>query len=152
MIEGEGLMQKNVVEGRTVIFEELEEKLKGVRLEDMSTQDVFDRYIGYGDDEELDRPEIQLLLIQNGFIEELTEMVDIITDKRVVKEVFASNLFIQNTNITFIWGKIENMKLVKDETVPDFAISLFEFVDKETSNNLLLKRKTNLFIRGYTKL
>lgn len=57
-----------------VTFEEIKHKLENKKLEDYSKQDVFERYIVYGSEEELNNPTIQRLLIKHGYTKELVEM------------------------------------------------------------------------------
>lgn len=55
-------------------FEEVKHRLENKKLEDYSIQDIFERYIVYGSEEELNNPTIQRLLIKYGYTKELLEM------------------------------------------------------------------------------
>lgn len=57
-----------------VTFKEVKHRLENKELEDYSKQDVFERYIVYGSEEELNNPTIQRLLIKHGYTKELIEM------------------------------------------------------------------------------
>ena len=58
----------------TITFEEVIHRLENKKLEDYSKEDVFERYIVYGSEEELNNPTIQRLLIKHGYTKELIEM------------------------------------------------------------------------------
>lgn len=57
-----------------ITFEEVKHKLGNKNLEAYSKQNVFERYIVYGSEEELNNPTIQRLLIKHGYTKELIEM------------------------------------------------------------------------------
>ncbi len=57
-----------------ITFAEVKHRLENKELEDYSKQDVFERYIVYGSEEELNNPTIQRLLIKHGYTKELVEM------------------------------------------------------------------------------
>ena len=59
-----------------ITFEEVKHRLENKKLEDYSKQDVFERYIVYGSEEELNNPAIQRLLIKYGYTKELIEMAN----------------------------------------------------------------------------
>ena len=50
-----------------ITFEEVKHKLGNKNLEAYSKQNVFERYIVYGSEEELNNPAIQRLLIKHGY-------------------------------------------------------------------------------------
>lgn len=62
------------VSAKAITFVELKHRLKNKKLEEYSKQDVFERYIVYGSEEELSNPTIQMLLIKHGYTKELIEM------------------------------------------------------------------------------
>ena len=59
---------------KAITFEEVKHRLENKELENYSKQDVFERYIVYGSEEELNNPTIQRLLIKYGYTKELLEM------------------------------------------------------------------------------
>lgn len=110
---------KQIIEELKIItYKEVEERLKNVKLEDMTSQDVFDRYIGYGDNEELNNIEIQKLLLKHNYIEYLISSVEtIITDKAVIEKITSSNLF-KDSKYHLIRGRIENIEIMEDKELP----------------------------------
>lgn len=76
-----------------ITYEKVKNELKNINLADMTKQQVFDRFIAYGDREELNNPEIQKVLIQSGYANELMDMVTIITDEEVIKLLYQSKAF-----------------------------------------------------------
>ena len=70
----------------TIAFEEVKHKLENKELEDYSKQDVFERYIVYGSEEELNNPAIQRLLIKHGYTKELLEMATEISNN-IIDEI-----------------------------------------------------------------
>ena len=66
-------MNRNISE-KAITIEEVNHRLENKKLEDYSKQDVFERYIVYGSEEELNNIEIQRLLIKQGYTKELLEM------------------------------------------------------------------------------
>lgn len=89
-------------------YEDVIERLKDVKLEDYTKEDVVDRYIAYGTDEEMNIPEVQMLFIKYNFIEELLNSVNIITDKQVIQSLLATELF-KRKDISIIEGEIINI-------------------------------------------
>ena len=57
-----------------ITFAEVKERLKNKSLAEYTDRDVFDRYIVYGEEYVLNKPEIQQLIIQHGYKEELIEL------------------------------------------------------------------------------
>lgn len=71
---------------KTITFEEVKHRLENKKLEDYSKQDVFERYIVYGSEEELNNHTIQRLLIKHGHTKELVEMATNI-DNDIIDEI-----------------------------------------------------------------
>lgn len=74
------------MEKETITFEEVEKRLKNKPIEQWSKQDIFDRYVAYGSEDELKDPKVQRLLIKNGYAQELLEIAPNI-DVEVMEEV-----------------------------------------------------------------
>lgn len=90
-------------------YKEVMKQLEGKRLEDYTKEDVIDRYIAYGTEEELKTPQVQRLLIKHKLYSELMECTDIIEDKQVIQDLLSSDIF-NNKNIYLIEGKILNIE------------------------------------------
>lgn len=60
---------------KAITFEEVKHRLENKELEDYSKEDVFERYIVYDSEKELNNPIIQRLLIKHRYTKELIEMV-----------------------------------------------------------------------------
>ena len=60
--------------------------MENKELENYSKQDVFERYIVYGSEEELNNHTIQRLLIKHGHTKELVEMATNI-DNDIIDEI-----------------------------------------------------------------
>ncbi len=69
-----------------ITFEEVKHKLENKKLENYSKQDVFERYIIYGSEEELNNHTIQRLLIKHGYTKELIEMATDISNN-IIDEI-----------------------------------------------------------------
>ena len=124
-------------ETNTITFEEVEQRLKGKKLEEYTDQDVFDRFIGYGDTEELEQPEIQKLLIQHGYVVILVDMVDTIIDNEVIEFVYSSDLF-NDTNIRHKQGKISNIEFTTHNDIPECKSSIIHFTDTDNGETIIL--------------
>jgi hypothetical protein len=113
------LNTNNTKEKKTITYEEVEKRLKNIKLEDFTSKDVIDRYIAYGDAKDFENLEVQKLLIKHGYIEELICSVEtVITDKTIIDGIINSNLF-KNGNFKLINGKIQSLDIVEDkELVP----------------------------------
>jgi len=74
-------------EQEVITYEEVQERIKNKKLEEYTPQMLFDRYIAYGSEEELQDPKVQRLLIKNGYVKELLEVAPHI-DNEVMEEVF----------------------------------------------------------------
>ncbi len=129
-----------VNELETITFEQVEERLKNVPLEQYTKQDILDRFIAYGTEEELNSPEIQKLLIKHGYIQELLEMTTNI-DNEVMEEIFkvtkdnqaTDQYCIQENEDTTIWDLTDNIG-AKEK---DKALQILEELIKK--NEPLLK-------------
>ena len=71
---------------KAITFEEVKHRLENKELENYSKQDVFERYIVYGSEEELNNHTIQRLLIKHGYTKELVEMATNI-DNDIIDEI-----------------------------------------------------------------
>lgn len=99
--QGGGEMQNSTI----VTSEQVMNRLKDIKLEDYTRDDLLDRYIVYGTEQELQDPTIQRALINNDLHIELLDMIDIITDKQAVQDLLNSNLF-EDKNIRTMEGNI----------------------------------------------
>ena len=102
-----------------ITYEKVKNEIKNINLADMTKEQVFDRYIAYGKREELNNPEIQKVLIQKGYTNELMDMVTIITDDEVIKMLYQSKAF-ENYNklgIRLYHGKLLEMKVEKNDDI-----------------------------------
>lgn len=102
-----------------ITYEKVKNELKNIKLADMTKEQVFDRFIAYGTREELNNPEIQKVLIQNGYASELMDMVTIITDEDVIKMLYKSRAF-ENYNqceIRLYHGQISEIIVEKNDDI-----------------------------------
>lgn len=105
-------------EEETITFEQVEERLKNVPFEQYTYNDVFDRYVAYGEDYELAQPEVQKLFIKHRMIEDLVLAVEsIITDESVIDGITSSNLF-EDSKYHLIRGRIESVEIIEDKELP----------------------------------
>lgn len=81
-------MQSNVITS-----EEVMNRLKNVKWEDYTKNDLLERYVIYGSESELQEPNIQKALINNDLHIELLDMVDMITDGGAIRDLLQSDLF-----------------------------------------------------------
>ena len=125
---------------KPITFQEVQERLKNVPLEQYTKQDLFDRYIAYGSKEELNNPEIQRLLVKHGYIQELLEMATNI-DNEVMEEIFkvtkdnqaTDQYYTQENEDTTIWDLTDSIG-TKEK---DKALQILEELIKK--NEPLLK-------------
>ena len=92
-----------------ITSEQVVNRLKNVKLEDYSKDDLLERYIVYGSEFELKEPSIQKTLINNDLHIELLDMVDIITDIGAIRELLQSNLF-NNKSMRTMEGIISDIQ------------------------------------------
>ena len=104
-------INKDSIKGEKYItYEQIGQQLKNKPKDQLTRDDVFDRYVGYGSLEELENPEVQKLFIKYGLFEELIDLVNnVITDKEVVEKILNSNIF-EKKEIKKIEGKIKDIK------------------------------------------
>lgn len=114
--------------------EDVQERIKDKKVENLTEEDIFERYIVYGTAEELKDPEIQKLLIEHGYIDELTSIItSVITDNEVIDKILTSN-FVEEENILVKVGKIKNIYFDEDDELPsDTNWMYIEFIDKNGS-------------------
>lgn len=119
---------------QSITYESVKERLKNKSIEEWSKQDVFDRYIAYGDDNELRNPDIQKLLIQHGYIDELTSIISsVITDNEVIEKILSSN-FVKKENIILKKGKIEKIYFEEDKKLTEGSNWMYiEFMDEDNA-------------------
>lgn len=112
-----------------ITYEKVKNELKNVNLADMTKQQVFDRFIAYGNSEELNNPEIQKVLIQNGYANELMDMVTIITDEEVIKLLYQSKAFENYTQagIRLYHGKLLEITAEQDDDIFNINYEFLEY-------------------------
>ena len=112
-----------------ITYEKVKNELKNINLADMTKQQVFDRFIAYGDREELNNPEIQKVLIQSGYANELMDMVTIITDEEVIKLLYQSKAFenYAQSGIRLYHGKLLEIKTEKNNDIFNINYEFLEF-------------------------
>lgn len=127
------------MKGHTITFESVEERIKNKPYSEWTEQDVFDRYVAYGDDKELNDPSVQNLLIENGYIEELINLVDnVIYDESIIKKILNSEA-IKKEKYIVRKGKIKNMMFSENVDLPnDFVDVTLTFIENNT-NTLVIK-------------
>lgn len=123
---------------KSTTYAEVEERLKNVPLEQMTKQQVIDRYVAYGTNEELNTPEIQRLLIKHNLTEYLINSVDIITDKQVIKDLLSSEL-LEDEDITIIESKIINIEVKKISNENNIYYSTITIEDPHTLQQYEMK-------------
>ena len=132
-----------------VTYNEVMQRLKNKKLKDMKPQDIFDRYIAYGTEEELNTPEIQQLLIQHNYTRELLEMLDFITDKRVIADILKSNL-LNNGNIISMQGQAE-MWVIEHLQEPKERMLSFRIISNNADKRTLIKGPTIFSQKDYNQ-
>ena len=138
----------NEIDDKPITYKEVLERLKDVKLEEYTKQDVLERYVVYGSEVELNSPAIQRLLIKYDFIDSFIDTVEIIEDKEVIKDLLANEV-VQNNNI-IIDGEI--VKIDKHSFITcngtDIYCSVITLKDRHTSklyevkHQLLLDEKS----------
>lgn len=99
-----------------ITFEEVQNRIKNKTLEELSSQDIFDRYFVYGTEKEQNNPVIQKLMIEHGYTGTLLDTIDIITDKEVEIKVLESKIT-ESINLKPVKGyvkKIEATEVILD--------------------------------------
>ena len=99
-----------------ITFEEVQNRIKNKTLEELSSQDIFDRYFVYGTEKEQNTPVIQKLMIEHGYTGNLLDTIDIITDKEVEIKVLESKIT-ESINLKPVKGyvkKIEATEVILD--------------------------------------
>ena len=119
-----------LMDNNTITYESVEKRLKNKPVSEWTDQDVFDRYVAYGDYKELDEPSVQKLLIEHGYIDELINLVDnVIYDESIIKEILNSEV-IQKEKYIVRKGKIDKMIFSENIDLPDDFIDVtLSFID-----------------------
>lgn len=117
---------------KVVTYNEVMERLKNVPLEKYTPEDIFQRYIAYGTVEELTDTKIQSLIIKNGYIEYLVNILgEMTTNETIIAEMLKSNCF--KENYTIKRGTIEDIQLTKIKELPSiFNRANITLLDAET--------------------
>lgn len=118
------------MDNNTITYESVEKRLKNKPVSEWTDQDLFDRYVAYGDYKELDEPSVQKLLIEHGYIDELINLVDnVIYDESIIKEILNSEV-IQKEKYIVRKGKIDKMIFSENIDLPDDFIDVtLSFID-----------------------
>lgn len=119
------------------IMKKLEEgakELDNIKLEDMTKDDVYLRYVFCGNDQELKRPEIAKLLIKHGYIQEALFYTDFIVNKQVILELFKRNK-LEKKGLKAIQGRITKMESKEEEVDINcfLDIEVIEFTNEDNS-------------------
>ena len=119
------------------IMKKLEEgakELDNMKLEDMTKDDVYLRYVFCGNDQELKRPEIAKLLIKHGYIQEALFYTDFIVNKQVILELFKRNK-LEKKGLKAIQGRITKMESKEEEVDINcfLDIEVIEFTNEDNS-------------------
>ena len=99
-----------------ITFEEVQNRIKNKTLEELSSQDIFDRYFVYGTEKEQNNPVIQKLMIEHGYTGNLLDTIDTIIDKEVEIKVLESRIT-ESINLKPVKGyvkKIEATEVILD--------------------------------------
>ena len=122
----------------TTTYESVEERLKNKTFSEWTDQDVFDRYVAYGDDKELDEPNVQNLLIEHGYIDELINLVDnVIYEESIIKKILNSEA-IKKEKYIIRKGKIKNIVFSENIDLPnDFVDVTLTFIENKTSTLII---------------
>lgn len=109
-------------------------ELDNIKLEDMTKDDVFLRYVLFGNDQELKRPEITRLLIKHGYIQEALFHTDFIVDKQIILELFKRNRLAEK-GLKAIQGRITKMETKEEEVDTNcfLDIEVIEFTNEDNT-------------------
>ena len=105
-----------------ITLQKIKQKIRGKKLNELTKEEFADRYIIYGNEQELKHPKIQKQFIKYDYIEELTDMVTLITDKQVIQQILKSNLFEKNKNLILKRGRLEKIKFEHFEKLSDVLV------------------------------
>lgn len=114
-------------------------------LENMTQEEVLDRYVVEGTEEELKRPEIQSLLIKHGYTDYLLTCISdnetIITNKQIINQLITTSEYLRKDNILLIHGKIENIKAIPigEKTIASWNRIHYYFKENKTSKQYIIK-------------
>lgn len=124
-----GALQFSILEK---IYNQTKEQLKNTKLEELTEEEIYILYLSEKRDfTDLEKPEIQQLLIKHRFIGSLLNEIDYISNKQVIKDLLSSKEFVES-NFIIKPVTITNIQLEKvDETLIDYFITS-HFIDKET--------------------
>ena len=109
-------------------------ELDNIKLEDMTKDEVYLRYVFCGTDQELKKPEIARLLIRHGYIQEAWFHTDFIVDKQVILELLKRNRLAKK-GLKAIQGRITKMETKEEEVDINcfLNIEIIEFTNEDKS-------------------
>ena len=121
------------------LYNQTKENLKNTKLEKLTEEDIYILYLSQETNlAELEKPEIQQLLIKHGFISSLLNDIDYIYDKQVIKYLLSSKDFVESKFIIKPVTITDTELKEVDETLNDYYI-IFHFIDKETQKSYSLE-------------
>ena len=103
-----------------------------------------------GTEEELNTPEIQKKLLQHGYIKELFEMTNFITDQQIISDILHKYLpRIEPTILVF--GQAKDIWVIEHLQEPKERKLAFEFLDKDTGEKIIIDGPTIFSQDEYNK-
>lgn len=110
----------------------------------MTQIEFSEKYIA-GNEGDVEDPEVQKIWIKYGFVNILIDSLDLFTDKEVVNQILASNLW-NNVEERYILkkGKIKNMEALEGKELVEhlFEVSI-DFLDENETDIYRLKGLCN---------
>ena len=127
-------------QNKPVTYKEVMQRINNIKLEDMKSQDIFDRFIIYGNVAELNNYEVQKQIVKYDYTEYLINILgEITTNETIIAEMLQSTCF-KNNNYTIVTGTIEDIEIVKKQELPNtFSCAIVTLLDRNTGNTLKIE-------------
>ena len=127
-------------QNKPVTYKEVMQRINNIKLEDMKSQDIFDRFIIYGNVAELNNYEVQKQIVKYDYTEYLINILgEITTNETIIAEMLQSTCF-KNNNYTIVTGTIEDIEIVKKQELPNtFSCAIVTLLDRNTKSKLKIE-------------
>lgn len=119
-------------------LKQAEEELENVKIEDMTKEDIYFKYVYRGNYARCNNPKVTKALIKYGYIYGALSYIDFLIDKQVIIDLFASE-HLKDKEFTVIQGAITNTTIQEEDFGEYNGIKnimyylLIEFTSKDKS-------------------
>lgn len=125
-------------------LKQADKELDNINIEDMTKEDIYLKYVVWGDETKCRKPKVTKALIKYGYIREALFYIDFLTNKQIIIDLLASKQ-LKDKEFTVIQGTVTNTTIQEEEIEENCMLYniLIEFTSKDKSK---VYNFTNLYV------